>query len=115
MAKFEKSLTGNFDEFVRYMHEAITGGSVSATFEDGSDFVVGTIRVSVRVYERYSMIGGNRVSMNITVVGDEDRLLITAITSGGSQAMFFKINTFGEGSFLDQCISAVEHYMSERS
>jgi len=56
------------------------------------------------------MIGGNRVSMNITIIGDEDRLLITAITSGGSQAVFFKINTFGEESFLDQCIVAVERY-----
>ena len=27
---------------------------------------------------------------------------VTAITSGGSQAMFFKINTFGEESFLDK-------------
>ncbi len=114
MAKYEKSLTGDFDEFVSYIHEAITGGSMSATFEDGSDFVVDTIRVAVRVYERYSMIGGNRVSMNITVVGDGDRLLISAITSGGSQAMFFKINTFGEESFLDQCIGAVENFVGSK-
>ena len=112
MAKFEKSLSGNFDEFTNYMHEAITRGSVSATFEDGSDFNAGTTRIAVRVYERYSMIGGNRVSMNITMIGDGGRLFITAITSGGSQAVFFKINTLGEGSFLDQCIGAVERYAS---
>ena len=27
---------------------------------------------------------------------------LSAITSGGSQAMFFKINTFGEQAFLDK-------------
>jgi hypothetical protein len=49
------------------------------------------------------MIGSNRVSLNLTLLGDGQRLLLSAITSGGSQAVFFKINTFGEEAFLD-CI-----------
>ena len=59
------------------------------------------VRCAVRVYERYSAIGGNRVSMNVTLVGEGDHLFLSAITSGGSQAMFFKINTWGEDAFLD--------------
>ena len=55
----------------------------------------------MRVFERYSYAGGNRVSMNVTVFQNgTGPIHISAITSGGSQAMFFKINTWGEESFL---------------
>jgi hypothetical protein len=37
-----------------------------------------------------------------------------AITSGGSQAMFFKINTAGEESFLDAAIVAIQTATGER-
>ena len=57
---------------------------------------------SVRVFERYSYMGGNRVSLNVTLFGNGDTIQLSAITSGGSQAMFFKINTFGEEAFLDK-------------
>jgi hypothetical protein len=112
MAKYEKSLTGDFDNFLNYLHNDISQGSISATYEDGSDLRIGQIRMAVRVYERYSMMGKNRVSMNITVLGNGNELYVVAITSGGSQAVFIKINTFGESSFLEQCIESVERYIS---
>ncbi|NLB27756.1 MAG: hypothetical protein GX819_02240 [Clostridiaceae bacterium] len=113
MAKYERQLTGSFDALLDHLHQDITRGSVSASYEDGSDFVMGPIRVAVRVYERYSWFGGNRVSLNLTVVGEGSRLYVSAITSGGSQAVFFKINTLGEGAFLDRCIESVEDYMKQ--
>ena len=39
--------------------------------------------------------GGNRLSMTLTLVGDGEDLFLSAITSGGSQGMFFKFNTWG--------------------
>ncbi len=101
MAKFECTITGDFDAVLARLHEGILNGSASASYEDGSDYTAGGIRCAVRVYERYSMAGGNRVSMNLTLVGKGDNLFLSAITSGGSQAMFFKINTWGEEAFLD--------------
>lgn len=59
------------------------------------------VRCCVRVYERYSWTGGNRVSMTVTLVGDGEELCLSAITAGGSQAMLFKMNTMGEEAFLD--------------
>lgn len=60
-------------------------------------------RTSVRVFERYSTTGGNRVSLSVTLFQvDDGSIRISAITSGGSQAMFFKMNTFGEEAFLDK-------------
>ncbi|MTI48932.1 DUF6054 family protein [Sporosalibacterium faouarense] len=110
MAKYEKTLKGNFDELLDWIHNDITNGSMSVSYEDGSDVTIGETKMAVRVYERYSMAGGNRVSMNITLVGNGEDLFVSAITSGGSQAVFFKINTLGEESFLKLCINSVENY-----
>ena len=46
-------------------------------------------------------MGGNRVSLSITLLQvGSNPIQLSAITSGGSQAVLFKINTFGEESFL---------------
>jgi hypothetical protein len=103
MAKLETTLQGNFDEILTHIQKGIMGGSISATLEDASDFSDGYTRCSVRVFERYSWIGSNRVSLSVTLFqGDSGVIRLSAITSGGSQAMFVKFNTFGEEAFLDK-------------
>lgn len=81
---------------------------MSASYEDGSDWEKGDVKCAVRVYERYSTFGGNRVSLNVTLVGTDGELFLTGITSGGSQAVFFKINTLGEDAFLDCLVELFE-------
>lgn len=110
VAKFEKHLTGNFDEFLQRISDSVLNGSMSASYEDGSDWTSGEVRCAVRVFERYSAMGGNRVSMNVTLVGNDRDLFLSAITSGGSQAVFFKLNTLGEESFLEKLVPIVENY-----
>nr|WP_297274575.1 DUF6054 family protein [uncultured Agathobaculum sp.] len=110
MAKYEKHLTGNFDAFLDYLFDGIMNGSVSASYEEGSDWTAGDARVAVRVFERYSWTGSNRVSLNLTLAGQGNSLFLSAITSGGSQAVFWKINTMGEESFLDKVIELAESY-----
>lgn len=114
MAKYEKRLKGNFDELLNQLHRDISNGSISVTYEEGSTVTMGNARMAVRVYERYSMTGSNRVSMNVTLLGVDDDLYVTAITSGGSQAVFFKLNTLGEEAFLELFIDSIERYISRR-
>ncbi|MBQ5951806.1 MAG: hypothetical protein IJL66_06660 [Lachnospiraceae bacterium] len=103
MAKLEMPVYGNFDVILHRIESGILGGSVSASLEDKSDFRDGDVRCSVRVFERYSWLGGNRVSLSVTLFqGPSGAIILSAIASGGSQAMFFKINTFGEEAFLDK-------------
>jgi len=102
MAKLERSITGDFDTILRRVDEAVLGGSLTASLEEISEFRDGSSRCSVRVYERYSWLGSNRVSMTVTLFqGFSGRLWLSAVTSGGSQAAFFKLNTWGEEAFLD--------------
>jgi len=114
MAKYESRIQGDFNTFLRIMEDGILKGSASASFEGGSDYEYNGVRCAVRVYERYSMIGSNRVSLNITLIGSGNDLFVSAITSGGSQAVFFKLNTLGEGSFLQRAIDIIEDYKGRR-
>ena len=109
MAKFEKEINANFDELLEKIEQGILNGNISANLEDSSDFKIGKSRCSVRVFERYSVIGSNRVSLNVTLFQvDDSKIHLSAITSGGSQAILWKINTLGEKAFLDKLKSILE-------
>ena len=109
MAKFEKKVDANFDELLQKIEQGILEGSISAKLEDSSDFKIGKSRCSVRVFERYSMIGKNRLSLNVTLFQVNDsKVYVSAITSGGSQARLWKINTIGEEAFLDEFRLVIE-------
>ncbi len=106
MAKMERVLHEDFRGLLVRIEHGIINGSVSATLENGSDFASDGCRCSVRVFERYSAIGSNRVSLTVTLFqGTDGAIHLSAITSGGSQAMFFKINTFGEEAFINKLAS----------
>ena len=110
MAKYQREiLRGDFDDILNALHQAVLGGSFSASYEDGSDWTADGVRVAVRVFERFSWTGSNRVSLNLTLAGQGNSLFLTAITSGGSQAMFWKLNTMGEESFLDTLAEVADH------
>ena len=102
MAKYERRFTGNFLTVLSRLHDGILSGSVTASYEDGSDYTAGDVRCAVRVYERYSVSGGNRLSLTLVLVGRGDDLFLSAVAAGGSQGAFFKINTWSEESFLGQ-------------
>ena len=110
MAKIQRELYGNFDMILNAVDNAVRGGSISATLEDSSDFYGRDSRCSVRVYERYSYMGKNRVSLSVTLYETSGHVYISAIASGGSLALFFKINTFGESAFLDTIQNTIDAF-----
>lgn len=109
MAKFETTVRGDFSQVLNKITDGILNGSITASLEDSSDFRSSDARCSVRVFERYSYMGSNRVSLSVTVFQNgTEPVKISAITSGGSQAMFFKVNTLGEEAFLDKLREILE-------
>ena len=111
MAIFEKTIRNqNFDTLLRKLEHAIPDSSWSAELEAGSDFKEGSARCSVRVFERYSMVGGNRLSLTLIQNGDEP-IRLSAIAAGGSQAVFFKMNTLGEDAFLEDVKQLLEEIL----
>ena len=82
--------------------------------EAGSDCKEGYARCSVRVFERYSMAGNNRLSLTLTMFQNGDSpIRLSAITAGGSQAILFKINTIGEEAFLEDVKELLEEILEE--
>ncbi len=106
MAKAERTLHGDFLNILNTLSDGILNGSASATLEDESFFKSGSALCAVRVFERYSYSGGNRVSLTLTLFqgGPDEPIQLSAITAGGSQALFFKVNTWGEEAFLDKLL-----------
>lgn len=103
MAKLEKLIKDeSFDSVLRRIVDGILDSSMSATLEESSDFSENGARCSVRVFERYSYWGNNRLSLSVTLFENGGDVHLSAVTSGGSQAVFFKINTFGEEAFLNK-------------
>jgi Family of unknown function (DUF6054) len=110
VAHYQDVLPGDVDALIAHLDREIPGGSVSAKREDGSDQRIGDARMVVRVYERYSAMGGNRVSLTVSVLAVGRQLAVTMISSGGSRAVFFKVNTLGESAFLDKGLDALQSY-----
>ena len=114
MAKYQDHLTCSIRELAAYLDDYIRRSSISATLEDSAHHTLDGVMCITRVYERYSYLGSNRVSLSLTLFGRDGDVQLTAITAGGSQAMFFKINTFGESAFLDKLIDGVERFKGKR-
>jgi len=112
MAHYQRELTGDVDRLVAHLDRAIPGGSISAKLEAATEHEIGDARMVVRAYERFSAIGGNRVCLCVSVLAVGDQLALSAVSSGGSQAVFFKLNTFGEEAFLHRAVEAIEGYLS---
>ena len=103
MAKLETIIRKDFDTVCSRIKNEILSGSISASLEDESFFTYGDVCCRVYVFERYSYMGGNRLSLSVTIFGKkEGPVQVSAIAAGGSQGMFIKINTLGESSFLDK-------------
>lgn len=115
MAMFERSIFHkNFDSILYELEQEILKGSSSAELEASSDFKEGEARCSVRVFERYSIAGGNRLSLTLTLFQNGDSpIRLSVITAGGSQAVFFKINTIGEDAFLNNMKTLLNKILEE--
>ncbi len=110
MAKLTATLHGNFQNIVRDLTETVLNGSISASEEDSVQYTRNGVQCYTGVFERYSYTGGNRVSMSITLFGDDVCSNLCVITAGGSTGTFFKLNTFGEEAFLETIEACVRKY-----
>jgi len=103
-----RSLVGSADALAAHLDDAIPKFSISASVEHREELSIGDARMILRTYERYSMMGGNRLTLSVSILAVGDRMEVALTTSGGSGAVFFKINTFGETAFMDEGVRAVE-------
>ena len=73
MAKYERTLTGDFQEVLSFLERTIQASGGFLHFVDGTDCDLGNTRIAVRVYDRYYMRNNSRASLTLTVVGWKHR------------------------------------------
>lgn len=111
MGKFECMIPGgyDFDETLKFFHDHLSNSSVTASYEDGSDYRAGNLRVAVRVYERYTLMGDNRLSMTVTLASGGENIFASAITAAGGVGLV-KFWGWGEDSYLEHFIEAAKMF-----
>lgn len=110
MAKIERTFKGKYESVLEFIDKTLKD-QLSCQFEAETDFVVGDVKSAIRVYERYSLSGSNRLSISITLLSHGEDIYLSAITSGGSQAIFFKMNRIGEDRLLNQFDALIFDYI----
>jgi hypothetical protein len=110
MAHDDRLLYGDPDALVTHLDSTILSGSVTASREHAVDHEIGDARMLVRVYERYSATGGNRVSLCVSILAIGTEMAVSFVTAGGSKAMLWKFNTFGEDAFLNLALRATASF-----
>ena len=103
MTKYEKQIKGNFEETLSVLHTNIMD-RFSMELVDESDLELGNVKIGVRVYDKYYFRNGNRTSLNLTIVGEGEDLIISAIGSGGGSGVLFNFSWGAE----DDIVSIVE-------
>ncbi|KLU65766.1 MULTISPECIES: DUF6054 family protein [Desulfosporosinus] len=96
MAKYEKTITGQFEEVVNHLQEDIGNSGLTMNLVDESNYISGNTNIAVRVYDKYFMRNGNRASLSLTVVGHGDNIFISAIGAGGGKGVLFNFSLGAE-------------------
>ena len=110
MARYDCELTGDVDALVAHLDSEILRGSMSATLEEQVEHRLGDARMIVRTYERFSGFSGSRLSLTFAILVVGEQLGVSAVSTGGSRAVFFKMNTVGEGTFLAKATAALQSF-----
>ena len=79
MAQFECTFPSaySFNDILQYFHAHLTKNH--GEYTGGSDYSSGRVRVAVRVYERYSVMGDNYLSLTVTLVNNGGATLASAL------------------------------------
>ena len=108
MAKYEKTIIGQFEEVVNRLQKDIGNSGISMNLVDESNYTSGDTNIAVRVYDKYFMRNGNRASLSLTVVGHGNNIFVSAIGAGGGQGVFFNFSLGAEDSMVAIVENSIE-------
>lgn len=100
MAKYEKSIIGQFVEVVNRLQYDIGNSGITMNLVDESNYTSGDTNIAVRVYDKYFMRNGNRASLSLTVVSHGNNIFISAIGAGGGQGILFNFSLGAEDDMV---------------
>lgn len=108
MAEYKKVYYTSFNQVYNFVSKRFPSLSSSTSVESTYRQDLENTSVGMIVLERFSYMGSNRVSLSVLMYGNESVCYLCMTSSGGSQALFFKINRIGENNFLGKAIKVLE-------
>lgn len=108
MAKYEKTIIGQFEKVVNRLESDIGNSGISMRLVDESNYTIGDTKIAVRVYDKYFMRNGNRASLSLTVVGNDSSIFISAIGAGGGQGIFLNFSLGAEADMVSVVQKSIE-------
>ena len=97
MAKSIARFKGDIGQVTDDVVGEILRNSDTSEIEERQD----TDGIRIRIIERYSAFSGSRLSMSLVFIERDGYVYVFAATTGGSKAILIKIDTVGEGTFMD--------------
>jgi hypothetical protein len=101
MAKYEDTITGQFDEVVNRLHNDIMNSGLSMELVDQSSYAVQNVKIEIRVYDKYFYRNRSRASLSLTVVGNKNTIFVSAIGAGGGQGIFLNFSLGAETEMVN--------------
>lgn len=101
MAKFERVISGEFEEILNKLHKDIMDNALSMNLVDESNFELGGTKIAVRVYDKYFMRNGSRASLSLTIAENNGHVHVCAIGAGGGQGAFFNFSLGAESQLVE--------------
>lgn len=114
MAKFEKSIKGDFNNIVEALNEEILNSGFSMDLVDESKFKCGETEIAVLVYDKYFMRNGNRASLTLTVAGSNGEVFVSAIGAGGGKGVIFNFSMGAESELVSIVEAAAMELSNEQ-
>ena len=110
MAKYTTTVAGSLEQLRKYISRNGPNLGATITLEEEISGTADGVKYWIGTYERYAVLGENRVSLNIVLLEFSEGVRVIATSSGGSQAMFLKINHWSEDNFMNDFVSIIETY-----
>ena len=108
MAKYENTITGQFDEVANRLHNEIMNSGLSMGLVDDSSYAVQDTKILIRVYDKYFYRNKSRASLSLTLVGNKDTIFVSAIGAGGGQGIFLNFSLGAETEMVDIVRNTIE-------
>ncbi|RHW40354.1 hypothetical protein D1B31_12450 [Neobacillus notoginsengisoli] len=108
MAKYEKTIIGDFEKVVNRLERDIGNSGMSMKLVDESNYNSGDTKIAVRVFDKFFMRNGNRASLSLTVVGYRRNIFISAIGAGGGQGVFVNFSLGAEDNMVTIVRNSIE-------
>lgn len=110
MAKYTATVKGSLEDVRKYISHNGPKLGMTLTLEEQELGTLDDRKYWVGTYERYAVLGENRVSLNVVLLEFSAGVRVIATASGGSQAAFLKINHWSEDNFLNDFTAVIEAY-----